>query len=365
MLLKILYIMHVDWDWIKQRPHFLAEHLSKVNRLFILYPFFKRRTALTKNEKKQLHAMPFVFLPFRTHYSWVYAANKILMKTFFALAIVIFRPQSIWLTSPEFMDYIWPKKGLKIIYDCMDDVSQFDGREAFKERLLRCEKKLIRQSSCVFVSSNYLGEQIKQREKCKDKMVVVRNAFEGPMLDSSLVSLNGRGELPREVIRIGYVGTIASWFDLEILHVTLSHFENIEYHLIGPSELKGQGESTTKIRFYGPVNHHDMYSYVETFDILIMPFKMCELVQSVDPVKLYEYINFGKPIISVYYPELVHFLPFAYWYSSEKELIAVIDALLRSGCQPKYGREQRVKFLQENSWSERTKQISHALQGLG
>lgn len=71
------------------------------------------------------------------------------------------------------------------------------------------------------------------------------------------------------------------------------------------------------------------------------------------------------PIISVDYPERAHFLPFAYWYSSEKELIAVMDKLLRSGCRPKYGREQRVKFLQENSWSERTKQISHSLNCLG
>ena len=26
---RILYFMHVDWNWIKQRPHFLAEGLSQ------------------------------------------------------------------------------------------------------------------------------------------------------------------------------------------------------------------------------------------------------------------------------------------------------------------------------------------------
>lgn len=356
--------MHVDWDWIKQRPHFLAEHLSKCNNLFILYPFYKKRAALTKNEKKALHLMPFFFLPFRTHFPWVYGVNKIFMKLFFAVVIKRFRPKGIWLTSPECMDYIWPQKGMDIIYDCMDDVSQFDGRKAFKERLLQCEKTLIRQASRIFVSSHYLGQQLEQREKCGDKMVVVRNAFEGPMLDSSLVDLHGRGGIRGEVMRIGYVGTVASWFDLEILKTTLSHFDNIEYHVIGPCELKGDMGCVPKIHFYGPVNHDAIYSYVKTFDVLIMPFKVCELVQSVDPVKLYEYINFGKPIISVYYPELAHFLPFAYWYSSGKELIAVIDQLLRSGCHPKYGNEQRVKFLQDNSWSERTRQISHSLDGL-
>ena len=168
----------------------------------------------------------------------------------------------------------------------------------------------------------------------------------------------------REVLRIGYVGTIASWFDLDILQATLSHFDNIDYHLVGPSERPASVGPTPNIHFYGPVNYDDLYSYVKTFDVLMMPFKVCELVRSVDPVKLYEYVNFGKPIISVYYQELDQFAPFVYWYSSETELMAVIDALLCSGCQPKYGSEQRVKFLQDNSWSERTIQISHALDGL-
>ena len=160
------------------------------------------------------------------------------------------------------------------------------------------------------------------------------------------------------------MGTIASWFDLDILQATLSHFDNIDYHLVGPSELPASVGHTPNIHFYGPVNYDDLYSYVKTFDVLMMPFKVCELVRSVDPVKLYEYVNFGKPIISVYYQELDQFAPFVYWYSSETELMAVIDALLCSGCQPKYGSEQRVKFLQDNSWSERTIQISHALDGL-
>ena len=37
---------------------------------------------------------------------------------------------------------------------------------------------------------------------------------------------------------------------------------------------------------------------------MIMPFKLNELVKSVDPVKLYEYINYNKPIISIFYQEI-------------------------------------------------------------
>ena len=34
---KILYLMHVPWGWIKQRPHFIAENLSKYYKVNVFY----------------------------------------------------------------------------------------------------------------------------------------------------------------------------------------------------------------------------------------------------------------------------------------------------------------------------------------
>lgn len=34
---KILYIMHVPWGWIKQRPHFFAEYLNKDFDVDVVY----------------------------------------------------------------------------------------------------------------------------------------------------------------------------------------------------------------------------------------------------------------------------------------------------------------------------------------
>ena len=38
---KILYIMHVDWNWIKQRPHFIAEELTTWYDIKVVYPHAK------------------------------------------------------------------------------------------------------------------------------------------------------------------------------------------------------------------------------------------------------------------------------------------------------------------------------------
>ena len=56
-----------------------------------------------------------------------------------------------------------------------------------------------------------------------------------------------------------------------------------------------------KIKFYGPVEHGKLLGYVNNFDAMIMPFKLYESVIVADPVKFYEYINYNKPIISIFY----------------------------------------------------------------
>ena len=59
-----------------------------------------------------------------------------------------------------------------------------------------------------------------------------------------------------------------------------------------------------------------------------MPFVVNDIILSVDPVKLYEYLNFNKNIISVHYPEIDRFSDFVNFYNSNKELISVIFKLM-------------------------------------
>ena len=49
------------------------------------------------------------------------------------------------------------------------------------------------------------------------------------------------------------------------------------------------------------MNHKSLIKYAKNADFFIMPFKLNNLTIGVDPVKLYEYIAYSVPIISVYY----------------------------------------------------------------
>ena len=49
---KILYVMNVEWNWIKQRPHFIAEGLSKNHHVEVLYRYWYNRKGLTLNRNE-------------------------------------------------------------------------------------------------------------------------------------------------------------------------------------------------------------------------------------------------------------------------------------------------------------------------
>lgn len=167
-----------------------------------------------------------------------------------------------------------------------------------------------------------------QREKCKDKIVLNRNAFDGVILNVNYENIR------KDVYKIGYIGTISAWFDFESLYYTLDNIKNIEYHLIGPIDHKHRPHE--RIKLYGPIKHEDLYSFAKEFDCFIMPFKLNELITSVDPVKLNEYINYNKSIISVYYDEIKRFSPFVSFYNNKEDLNTILQSMVNQNFPKKY-----------------------------
>lgn len=352
---KILYVMHIDWRWIKQRPHFIAEGLLEYYQVKVVYFYSKRFLPCFKTNKNKgtLSKIPIIRLPFYQN-KWIYKINKAYLRFYFKILIKKYDPDYLWITFPLLYTYIPPKVECKVIYDCMDDARSFDFSENFKFYISESEKRLVKDASIIFTSSNSIYEILKNNYKCEDKLYVIRNAFNGKIIDEINVEKNKK-------YKIGYFGTISSWFDYDALRLSLEKFPSIEYYLIGPIESHVPKYEHSRLNYVGPVDHKELYNHVKNYDCLIMPFKLNNLVKSVDPTKLYEYINFNKPIISIYYEELEYFSPFLYFYHNHDELLDIINNLIQSGFNKKYSDSERLEFLNRNSWKERLLKIRESI----
>jgi hypothetical protein len=142
--------------------------------------------------------------------------------------------------------------------------------------------------------------------------------------------------------------------DFGALLSIVNEFPLIEIHLLGPVDnLEVPLPQHAQIKYLGVVRHEEIPGYVRNFDALIMPFKVTDLIISVDPVKLYEYVFFNKPIVSVRYSEIERFSQFVDFYSDKNELVAIITRYFIEGFRCKYLDDSRDLFLKANTWAQR------------
>jgi teichuronic acid biosynthesis glycosyltransferase TuaH len=274
-----------------------------------------------------------------------------------------YHPDIVWISSPELFEYLPKNLSSRLIYDCMDDVLAFPRNASRRDSLAANEKELINACSYVFCSSDSLRDKIVARVGQPEKCFVINNAFEPSAF--SCVLKDNKTEKKKGRYVLGYIGTISSWFDFEALIRIVNEFNSMEIHLIGPVENLGIDlPQHERIKYLGAMRHGDVQMHASEFDALLMPFYVTELIQSVNPVKLYEYVFFNKPIVSVRYKEIERFSEFVDFYTDHHELIAIINRYLCVGFRKKYSDAQRLQFIGTNTWADRANQIQKYIANL-
>lgn len=343
--MKILYLSHVNWFWIFQRPQILALFLEKDFDVTVYSKSVLFKPLLSKNNRKPKKLENVIQLPKENLLKLFKKINRLIYEGHMKKA---YKYDALWVCHPiQLLDIPEDYKGT-IIYDCMDNHSSL-ASEGNKERIKRLEQKLISRADIVFVSSNYLKEHV-LRDK---ESILIRN---GHNYTSIVPPQNA---MQKDVYTIGYFGTISAWFDFDLLCNSIEVVQRVQYKLIGPNDTSFKG--VNGISLEGVVQHSELGEVIMDYDALIMPFVVNDIILAVDPVKLYEYISFGKCVISVWYPEIDRLEPYVYFYRNNEEYLELLQELVKCGFKPKYDEKQQVEFLKDNSWDARYNTIKGIL----
>lgn len=357
---KMAYFIHVDWNWIKQRPHFLFEELTQhysIDLVYINRLLYNNKIKNEMNIKGEATINELLKLPFSSRYQLIHWIEKIVNSRIFMQGN---NYEYIWITSPILMQFI-PSDYLDnkiVIYDCMDDYLAFDVNKKNYEQNMKYEIDLLRKSKYVITSSDYLKQKLLDfysHVLTVDPICVnngISDAFlnKKPDVQQDLFS--------KENINIMYIGTVADWIDFTLLIQLLERFSNITITLVGPVDTKVP--THTRMVVKGPIPHHLLHKCAEEADAFIMPFKLTELIQAVNPVKMYEYLSFNKPVISIRYSEMDQFSPFVMLYSTGEELFNIV-AKIRSFTIDIHIKQEIHEFLKRNTWRERAIKIKNTI----
>ena len=351
---KMLYFMPVEWSWIAQRPHFLAQELGKEYDVTVVCPRFLVKNWKEQNtteKPKQLIQVPQI--PLQERFEILRAAGTQIFRHYIG---DIHNYDIVWFGTPMFFRILPKDYRGKVVYDFMDDIAALQSSKRVKLHVEKNHQRLLIRADRIFVTSRFLLETLD--EEARRKACLMRNAYrEGHVLPiTETLEIRPSAGKP---FCLGYIGTIAAWMDFDILEKSLTRFSNIEYHLWGP--IGREIPKHERIIYHGVAEHDKLAELVQKMDCLIMPFKVNPVVLAVDPVKLYEYISFGKPILCVQYPEIKRFEPYVWFYHDEEDYMTVLENLISRKKRCKYSEEMRRQFLQENSWEYRGKQIMKIL----
>ena len=342
---RILYVMHLDWSWIKQRPQFIEEGLENEFNVYVLcIRGYRIKKYIDKDNMSVFYRFPFI-----SRYPQLWKINHFRLKHFINKHILQFNPDIIYVSSPDFIEGIPLSYKGKIVYDCMDDMIAF-AFPHIKEVMLRYEQTLIKRADAVIVSSAKLKSVLGERNpKFASKMHIIRNGFDGNVVVPEQASKN-------RLYTFCYFGTISHWFDFEILVKSLEDFPDIQYLLIGPKNPRVTIPKHDRIIHISSVEHGELFEKTKNADAVIMPFIINDIVLAVDPVKLYEYINFNKNILCVEYPEVKRFEPFVFFYRDYESYCVRIEEMKKLK-EPKFSNEKRLEFLSLNTWDQRVKTV--------
>ena len=158
------------------------------------------------------------------------------------------------------------------------------------------------------------------------------------------------------------MGTIAEWFDFDLIVQSLERIPDLEYFLIGPV-MVNDPPVHERIHYLGTVAHDNLFETIKEMDCMVMTFRLADVVLAVDPVKLYEYISWQKNIITVDYPEIERFEKFVQKYSNVDEYCC---AVVKFGdcSEASYSERDAECFLADNAWKNRVESIEKRIEEL-
>lgn len=229
--------------------------------------------------------------------------------------------------------------GGRVIYDCMDDISAFstEGRSDH-------ERALMADADLVVVTSAALEREARKHAK---QVIVVRNGC-----DYEHFARAEKASGARKVI--GYYGAISDWFDVALVADLARRRPDWDFVLIGATygaNLLPFGR-LANVTLPGEQPYTTLPEWLGKMDVCIIPFKRNALTEATNPVKVYEMLAAGKPVVSVPIPEVAALAPLVRlaWTAEEfeREIVAAFDDV---------DEETRRAFARGQTWEKRYEEL--------
>jgi glycosyltransferase involved in cell wall biosynthesis len=381
----IVCLSSLDWDAPWGSAQQAMHRLARTNRVLyvdepasLLMPFvmssrWKRWRAvvpLLRQEGENLWTLtPPPLVPFANKVQIANKARQAIMAKYVRWAIkkLDFADDHIfWTYLPStvaVLDKLYPPGAgtppSLIVYHCVDEHSAFPGHVISPKLVKSYDDELTRRSDLVITTSDNLREP---RHKINPHTYTVLNAADVELfnqaLDPDLQIPEDMASIPTP--RIGVVGVHDYRLDIDAIETIAKADPTWHVVLIGPTKI-GHGDvsrlqHTRGVHLIGERERHELPAYLKGLSAALIPYRTGELTRNIFPLKLFEYLAAGVPVIAGGLPELKRYVGMISLAEKKEDYPALVREAIAEDSPDK--RAARVALAAQNSWEDRIAEVS-------
>jgi glycosyltransferase involved in cell wall biosynthesis len=241
------------------------------------------------------------------------------------------------------------------VYDVVDDYEGLAENPAAARHVARAHRRMLNQCDIVWTTSRTLAERIRpyradviESTNGVDVDAFVRGAASAPPTALATV--------PHP--RVGLIGRLNDRVDWPLVEDICRRRPDWHVVIVGPEYAAGTDTTAALARLACCPNAHRiaaippdaMPAYVAALDVCLIPYRLTRLTLAVNPLKVYQYLAAGKPVVATRLPALIPLGETIACAAGADEFVDAIEAALAGVGNPGIQRG-RQEYVRQFDWT--------------
>jgi len=263
----------------------------------------------------------------------------------------------LWIYTPEAVTLAGRIGESLIVYDCVDEYTAQPYYSKNFNGIDKNEIELLRKSDIVFSSAKNLA---KKKKKYNTNTYFIPNAGD---YEHFIKATHEETKIPDDIAKIphpclGFVGAMDN-YKLDIKLVLYLAVERPDWSivLIGQVGVSENSLDLSSIKdcgniyMFGSKKYNDLPAYIKNFDVCLIPYRFNEYTKNCFPIKFFEYLATGKPVVVSGLPELEEYKNIVGIAHNYEEFLELIKHALKNGDELQ--KKERLSLARNNTWDSK------------